>query len=154
MAYNQERHIELLKRSQNLKNQGKIFFYENQEEDFELSEYQIAVEKHIFWEDRYQVLSLLEDFLNNKIDGEEFCDRVYGLRHKLRRTSEKFKLELISNSETMKNFKPDERSEKLSGFLTSLYCECEHFDEEYESDEFYTSIENGFLNFHQALNEE
>jgi hypothetical protein len=48
MIYNQKRHIQLLKRSQYLKNQGKNLFIENQEEDFELSEYNIAVEKHIF----------------------------------------------------------------------------------------------------------
>ena len=52
MTYNQKRHIELLKRSQDLKNQRKNLFIENQEEDFELSEYNIAVEEHIFWQDR------------------------------------------------------------------------------------------------------
>ena len=51
MTYNQKRHIELLKRSQDLKNQRKNLFLENQEEDFELSEYNIAVEEHIFWQD-------------------------------------------------------------------------------------------------------
>ena len=48
MKYNQKRHIELLKRSQNLKNQRKNLFIENQEENFELSEYNIAVEEHFF----------------------------------------------------------------------------------------------------------
>ena len=69
MTYNQKRHIELLKGSQDFKNQGKNLFIENQEEDFELSEYNIAVERHTFWQDRYQVALLMEDFLNRKIDG-------------------------------------------------------------------------------------
>jgi hypothetical protein len=154
MTYNQKRHIQLLKRSQDLKNQGKNLFIENREEDFELSKYNIAVEEHIFWQDRYQVGLLMEDFLNRKIDGEELCGRVYGLRRKLINTCEKFKLELTSGSEKIKAFQPDGRSKKLSGFLTGLYCECEHFDEDYENDEFYTSIKNGFLNFQKALNEE
>ena len=153
MSYNQKRHIQLLKRSQDLKNQGKNLFIENQEEDFELTKYNTAVAEHIFWQDRYQVALLMEDFLNRKIDGEELCGRVYGLRRKLINACEKFKLELTSSSEKIKDFQPDGRSKKLSGFLTGLYCECEHFDEDYENDEFYTSIKNGFLNFQKALNE-
>ena len=152
MTYNQKRHIQLLKRSQDLKNQGKNLFIENREEYFELSKYNTVVAEQIFWQDRYQVTLLMEDFLNRKIDGEELCGRVYGLRRKLINGCEKFKLELGSGK--VKDFQPDGRSKKLSGFLTGLYCECEHFAEDYENDEFYTSIKNGFLNFQKALNEE
>ena len=113
MTYKQQ----LLKRSQDLKNQGKNLFIENEKEDFELSEYNIAVEEHIFWQDRYQVALLMEDFLNRKIDGELLCDQVYGLRCKLINTSENFKLELISSSEKIKDFQPDGRSKKLWSLL-------------------------------------
>jgi hypothetical protein len=34
---------------------------------------------------------------------------------------------------------------KLKGFLSSLYFECEHFAEDYQTDEFYTSIQKGLL---------
>ena len=94
----------------------------------------------------------MEDFLNRKIDGEEFCDGVSGLRRKLIDSCKKFKLEL--GSEKLKDFQPDVRSKKFSGFLTSLYFECEYFDEDYKNDEFYTPIKNGFLKFQKALNEE
>ena len=109
MKYNQKRHIELLKCSQDLKNQRKNLFLENQEEDFELSEYNIAVEEHFFWQDRDQVALLMKNFLNKKIDGKLFCDQVYRLRRKLINTCEKFNLELISSSEKIKDFQPDER---------------------------------------------
>ena len=68
----------------------------------------------------------------------------------------KFNLELISSSEKIKNFQPDERSKKLSGFLKGLYCECEYFaeTEDDQNEEFYDSIKNGFLNFQKALNKE
>jgi hypothetical protein len=154
MTYNQKRHIQLLKLCQDLKNQGKNLFLENQEEYFELAKYNTAVAEQIFWQDRYQVALLIKDFLNRKIHGELLCSQVYGLRRKLINTCEKFKLELISGSEKIKDFQPDGESKKLSGFLTSLYCECEHFAEDYENDEFYTSIKNGFLNFQKVLDEE
>lgn len=154
MTYNQKRHRELLTRSQNLKNQRKNLFIENQEEDFELSKYNIAVQEHIFWQDRYQLALLMQNFLSKKITAEEFCGQVSGLRRKLINTCENFKLELISGSEKIKAFQPDVRSKKLSGFLSYLYCECENFDDDYESLELYTSIKNGFLNFQKVLNEE
>jgi len=48
MKYNQKRHIKLLKRSQDLRNQRKSLFIENKEEDSELSKYNAAVEEHFF----------------------------------------------------------------------------------------------------------
>jgi len=71
-----KRQIELLKRSQKLKNQGKSLY---REQDVELSEYKIAVSKHLFWQKWYNILLSMENFLNGKIDGEKVCDKVYGL---------------------------------------------------------------------------
>jgi hypothetical protein len=149
--YNQKRHIELLKRSQDLKNQGKNLFQESREEDVELSEYNIAVEEYIFWQERHNLALSMEDFLNRKIDGEELCGRVYGLRRELMNAVEKFKLDLISGK--IKDFQPDERSNELSGFLTGFFCECDHFMEDYENEEFYISIKNGFFNLQKVLTE-
>ena len=98
----------------------------------------------------------MKNFLNKKIDGKLFCEQVYGLRRKLINTCEKFNLELISSSEKIKDFQPDERSKKLRGFLTALYFECEYCADTdgYQNEEFYDSIKNGFLNFQKALNKE
>lgn len=132
-----------MKRSQYFKNQRKNIFIKNQEEDFQLDESNIIVEEDFFWPDWDQVALLMKNFLNKKIDGELFCDQVYELRRKLINTCEKFNLELISSSEKIKDFQSDEKSKKLSGFLTGLYCECEDFTEAYQNEEFYDSIENG-----------
>ena len=48
MIYNQQRHIQLLKRSQDFKDQGKSFYEESPEESLELSSYDLAVEKIFF----------------------------------------------------------------------------------------------------------
>jgi len=152
MTYNQTRHIELLNRSQDFKTQGKSFYQESKDEYLEFSKYDAIVAKHIFWQERYNVALSMEDFLNRKIDGEELCDRVCGLRRELRNACEKFQLDLGSGK--IKDFQPDERSKKLSGFLTGFFCEYDHFMEDYETEEFYTSIKNGFLNLQKVLNEE
>ena len=87
------------------------------------------------------------DFLNKKMDGEEMCDQVYELRHKLMNTGEKFKLKLILSSEKINDFQPDDRSKNIGGFLTGLCCEYDDFLEDYENEVFYKNIQNGFLNF-------
>lgn len=152
MIYNQQRHIQLLKRSQDFKDQGKSFYKESPEESLELSSYNAAVEKNIFWQQRYKVAELMQDFLNRKIDGQEFCDRVFGLRRNLMIARDKFLIQLGAGE--VKDFQPDPRSKKLSGFLTGLFCYCDDFMEDYENDQFSDAMQNVFLNFQKALNEE
>lgn len=152
MTYNQQRHIQLLKRSQDFKDQGKFFYNESPEESLELSSYNIAVEEEIFWQQRYKVDELMQDFVNRKIDGEEFCGRVFGLRRNLMIACDQFLVQLGTGE--VKDFQPDPRSKKLSGFLTSVFCYCDDFMEDYENDQFSNAMQNGFLNFRKALNEE
>lgn len=118
----------------------------------ELSSYNVVVEEKIFWQYRYQVASFMKDFLNRKIDGDELCDLVFGLRRKLINACDKFILELESGK--VKDFQPDPRAKKLSGFLDGLFYYCDDFMEDYENDQFSNAIQNGFLNFQKALDEE
>ena len=150
MIYNQQRHIQLLNRSQDFKDQGKSFYKESPEEYLELSSFNVAVEENIFWQQRYKVAELMQDF--RKIDGQEFCDRVFGLRRNLMIASDKFLIQLAAGE--VKDFQPDPRSKKLSGFLGGLFCYCDDFMEDYENDQFSDAMQNGFLNFRKALNEE
>lgn len=156
MTYNQKRHVQLLKRSQDLDNQGKDLYRENPEEFLELSKYNLSAICHIAWQEGYHValFVLMEDFLNKKIEGEFMCDRVCELRRKLGNTSEKFLLELLSSSEKIQDFQPDGEAINISSFLTNLYCVCDGFDEDYESEVFYSCIKTRFLDFQKALNEE
>ena len=87
----------------------------------------------------------MENFINKTINGKKLCNEVDSLRRKLIDSCQKFNWKL--GLEKLKDFQPDERSKKFSEFLTSLYSECESFDEDYENDEFYTFIKNEFLKF-------
>jgi len=150
--YNIKRHIELLKYEKKIRSQNKSFFKENQTEFLELSKYNAAIDQHIFWEDRFEVASLIQTFLNKEIDGEEFHDSVFGLRRNYITKCEKFLLKLVS--EDIKEFFLNKKSYKLKGILSSLYFECEHFEMNFDEEEFYTSIRNGFLKSQKILNEE
>lgn len=87
----------------------------------------------------------MQDFLNRKIDGQEFCDRVFGLRRNLMIATNEFLIQL--DTREVKDFQPDPRSKKLSGFLDGLFCYCNDFTEDHEDNQFSDAMQNGFLNF-------
>ena len=152
ISYNLKRHIELLNHQKNVISQDKSFFKENQAEFLELSRYNAAVDQHIFWENRFEVASLIQTFLNQEINAEEFHDSVFGLRRNHIDKCDKFLSKLVSGE--IKEFFPNKESYKLKGFLSSLYFECEHFEVNSDEETFYNSIRNGFLKFQKILNEE
>ena len=80
ISYNLKKHIELLIHQKNVISQDKSFFKENQAEFLKLSRYNAAVDQHILWENRFEVVSLIQTFLNQEITAENFHDNVFELR--------------------------------------------------------------------------
>lgn len=136
--YNLKRHIKLLKQ----KKKNKSFFKENPKEALELSRYSAHVSQHIVWEDRFEIASVIEDFLSKKIDAHGFHDSVFGLRRQHIEKCERFLSKLVS--EEIEDFCPNKDAHKLTGLLSTLYFECEHFETNFDEAELYTSIENEF----------
>ena len=104
ISYNLKRHIELLNHQKKVISQNKSFFKENQAEFLELSHYNADVAQHIFWEDRFEVASLIQTFLNKEINAEEFHDSVFGLRRNHIDKCDKFLSKLVSGE--IKEFFP------------------------------------------------
>ena len=123
--YNLKRHIELLKQKKKILNEKKSFLKENPKEGLELIKYNAKVSQHIVWEDRFEIASVIENFLSKKINAHEFHDSVFGLRRNHIAKCDKFLSKLVS--EEIKNFCPNKNSHKLKRFLSVLYFECEHF---------------------------
>ena len=120
--YNLKRHIELLKQKQKTLNEKKSFLKENPKESLELAGYSAQVSIHLEWENRLEISSLMQDFLSNKLDGEEFYYRVIVLRHRKIDECEEFLSKLIS--EEIKDFYPNKNAFKFRGFLSNLFFEC------------------------------
>ena len=150
ITYNLKRHIELLKQKKKIRNEKKSFLKENPKEALELLEYGAKVSDHIVWEDRFEIASVMENFLSKKINAHEFHDSVFGLRGKHLDKCKRFLSKLVS--EEIKDFCPNKNAYKLEGFLSAWYFECEHFETNFDEAELYTSIENGFFKFQTILN--
>ena len=152
MTYNHKRCIELLKRSEDLKNLGRSFYQESTDEYLELVTYEAAIEEHIDWKSRILFLLLMEKFVNKIISGEEFSDSFLELRQRLIYECDGVLKEL--RSEKLKDFQIDPRSYQFGNLISFLRAECDNFDEDYQNEEFYDSIKDCFLKLQKALNEE
>ena len=154
MTYNQKRYIELLKRSEDLKNLGKSFYKESKDEYLELSEYEAAIETYIYWKSRNLFLLLMEKFVNKIISGEEFSDSFLEFDYRLRYECDDFLKKL--GSEKLKDFQLDLdlRSDGFCSLISFLRGECDNFSDDYQNEEFYDSIKDCFLGLQKALNEE
>ena len=60
-----------MKRYKDFKNKSKSLYDENLDEALELLSYGKAVEQMIFWQQRYKVEKLMQDFVNKATDREE-----------------------------------------------------------------------------------
>ena len=152
MTYNQKRHIELLKRSEDLKNLGKSFYQESKDEYLEFSKYEGAIQSYLYWKSRTLFVLLMEKFVNKIINGEEFSNSFLELRQRLIYECDGFLKEL--GSEKLKNFQLDPRSYGFGSLISFLRAECDNFSEDYQNEEFYDSIKDCFLKLQKALNEE
>ena len=152
MTYNQRRYIELLKRSEDLKNLGKSLYEESKDEYLELSKYEGAIQSYLYWKSRTLFVLLMEKFVNRIISGEEFSDSFLELRQRLIYECDGFLKEL--GSEKLKDFQLDPRSYGFGSLISFLRAECDNFSEDYQNEEFYDSIKDCFLKLQKALNEE
>lgn len=60
MTYSQKRYIELLKRSEDLKNLEKSFYLKSKDEYLELSEYEETIASYLYWKSRTLFVLLME----------------------------------------------------------------------------------------------
>ena len=121
MTYNKERHKQLVIRSQDLKNQGKILFRENPEEYSELLDYNIAVEEQVFWTHRREFFLVMKNFLNNIINFDEFETAFTLLYQKTREEFDMFVIDL----KQIEKFQPSRRSDRFASFINAIFCEFE-----------------------------
>lgn len=152
MNYNQKRHIELLKRSQSLKNEGKSFYYESLSEYLEFSKYQGAIQSYIYWKSRISFVLLMEKFVDGIITGDEFNDSFFELSQNLIYEYDDSIKKL--DSEKLKNFQLNPRSNGFNNLISFVRAECNNFSENYQNEEFYDCIKDCFLQLQKALNEE
>lgn len=126
MTYNKERHKQLVIREQELKNQGKLLFRENPEENLELCKYNVLVDNHVYWTHREKFLLLMKNLLDNSFDFDEFETAFSIVFEEVRKEVNIFTRDL----EQIEKFQPSTKS-YLSGSFGSIYRQFEAIEDEY-----------------------
>ena len=68
MKYDKKNHLNLLKYSQKLEQEGKHIYDESREDFFRLREYSAMMISHLNWENRAHYFELIEELLNGPIN--------------------------------------------------------------------------------------
>lgn len=131
MTYRKYKYLKLLRRFLDFQKQGKHLYHENQDEYLKLLDYRCALHDHIFWENRRQFALLMENFINEIIDAEEFSDSFSGLDRKTIDTHDRFKTDF----EKLEDFQPNPRLNEFGSLMTFLYRECKALKKEYYTEE-------------------
>ncbi len=131
MSYNKKRHVALIQLAENRKNQGKSINSENGEALLELLKYNAQVENHIFWQNRSEFFSVINDFLDETIDATDFRWKLHYINMDNYYLYQEFKQDL-KNLET---FYPDSRSKDFTKFVIEIFSACDFFEPHKEEDE-------------------
>lgn len=119
--YIKKRYFELLKYSQDLKQQGKFIGDESRNGYLELLTYSAMMSSHLYWETCDQYLQLLNEFIEEKIDIPEFC-QAFCERYELNdEVADILESNLILLS-------PHEKSGDFSGFIEEIFSCCEVYN--------------------------
>lgn len=123
MQYNYEKHIEVIKYDNALREQDKFLKDENPSKYLELRTYSFQINEHLHWSQKDKYLQLMNDFLSFKITGKifdsNFCNMVKAIEKESRL--------VIKNYEILKNVKPSSISFDFTKWISEIYLCCDEF---------------------------
>jgi hypothetical protein len=128
MTYNKIRHLELLKRFLDFENQGKDLYTENRDEYKELSAYRNALYNYSFWKSKEQFISLIDNFIQDSIDMEQFEIAFSKLWWETMKLYHEFEI----NVQEFKNFdfEPDPKSDGFGNLMSAIFRQFEVLEDE------------------------
>lgn len=144
-----KRYRELLKLRNEVLNANKSFFKYHHSDCLELNRYNTIISDSILWNERSKLASLVEDYLNKKIDVNDFKNVIFEFRHNYIKKCNFFITKLLL--EEIKDFSLDTDGSQLQSFLSSLYFECEGLEPDFDEENFYHLIKNLFLKYENLL---
>lgn len=125
--YNKERYITIVNELNEAKTKGIRWFKENPKKRMELLRYQIVLSNHIFWLKRKEFLVIIEKFLNNTVEFEQFENEFSKLWFQTQLQSHKD----TRNSLVIKTINPDPQSDSFCSRMTAIYRGFESIQDEY-----------------------
>lgn len=153
MKYSKDDHIQLLKNSKKLEQQGKNLDVASFER---LIEYNIIMSQHLALKNDFSknLTLLVEDFLDQKLEIREFCEQIVLIRDQMSECDSSMIKQLISNPEQIEKFESNTEGRATSLFVRNLFCYCDAlYDVDYEdkNQKFKNEISSWCLSFQKAI---
>jgi len=148
-------YLKLLKYQNELKLKGKTLSEENEEDYIKLITYEVSLLYHFRWEQKDRYFLLMTNFLDKKIDVDQYLCQLFELEHEVQNLVEKLKLDF----EKLKEFEPNSVSEEFSKPIDELLSDYRVFepdpdlrdDFEISETELINGVKNIFLQIQKHL---
>ena len=146
-------YFKLLKYEKALKSKGKSLSKENEQGYKKLIKYEVSLLDHFRWEQKDRYFLLITNFLDKKIDTDQYICQLFKLEDKIQNLVEELKLDF----EKLKEFKPNSVSKGFSKLIEELWSDCRIFEpdpdlrDDFEISE--TQLINGVRNIFLQIQE-
>lgn len=138
----EENYLNLLNYQKSLKSEGKILSKENEQDYKKLINYEISILDHLKWSRRSRYFILMSDFLDKKIDADEYICELFKFEAETQNLVEKLKLDF----EMLKEFEPNSLSKGFSKLTEDLCSDCRIFEPDSNLRDDYELSEKELLN--------
>ena len=115
--FNKTRYCELREEEESLKNKGTSLCWIDERKYDELVSYKARLEEHLAWKNKKKYFSIITEFLNGKLTGDDFTSDFFHVWRTLR-------------DETLDDIIPTSESEGFSKYISMLFSSCDVFDDE------------------------
>ena len=130
MINNRQEFFKLLKYSNELRKNNKSLFKENPEKSRKLSRFLIIIEENLHLRQTDKYIELMEIFLNNKIDAEDFSFCFIAKYDNINQTLREMKQDFEKKFDELSNLLIENKNKKyqIGMSLMSMYDHCDDFD--------------------------
>ena len=130
MINNKQELFKLLKYSNELRKNNKSLFKENPEKSRKLSRFLIIIEENLHLRQKDKYIELMEIFLNNKIDAEDFSFCFIAKYDNINQTLREMKQDFEKKFDELSNLLIENKNKKyqIGMSLMSMYDHCDDFD--------------------------
>jgi len=130
MINNKQEFFKLLKYSNELRKNNKYLFKENPEKSRKLSGFLIIIEENLHLRQKDKYIELMEIFLNNKIDAEDFSFCFIAKYDNINQTLREMKQDFEKKFDELSNLLIEDKNKKyqIGMSLISMYDHCDDFD--------------------------
>ena len=130
MINSKQEFFKLLKYSNELRKNNKSLFKENPEKSRKLSRFLIIIEENLHLRQKDKYIELMEIFLNNKIDAEDFSFCFIAKYDNINQTLREMKQDFEKKFDELSNLLIENKNKKyqIGMSLMSMYDHCDNFD--------------------------